>query len=165
MRFIHVDMYTYGLFIYVYWSPGMSIPKLSSFLLVDFSSFRFSSHKQHCHKHFCNISHSSEKVMAIEDYIPGYIPVCRITGLYVQIQIPQVIPIFPQYGCISYQNVRSSVDFVDFNQIIIIHIYKKTWDIVGGTIQFPFIWLKCSQRVLFLPCLYTVKAKGLNLTF
>lgn len=62
---IYVDMYTYGLFIYVYWSPGMSIPKLSNLLFVDFSSFSFSSHKQHCHKHFCNTSHSSEKVMAI----------------------------------------------------------------------------------------------------
>lgn len=88
---------------------------------------------------------------------------CRITGLYMLVQIYQAIQIFPQCGCIRYQNIRNSVDFIDFNQIIIAHICKKTWKIVGGTILFPFIWLKHSQRVPFLPCLYMVKLKGLNL--
>lgn len=162
IRFIHVAMYTCGLFIYVYCNPGMNIPKLSSFLFVDFSSFRFSSHKQYFHEHFCNIAHSCEKVMHMYlGYTLGYIPMCRITGLYMQVQIYQVIPIFPQYGCIRHQNIRNS-DFIDFHQIIT-HITKKTWEVGSGTILFALIWFKPSQRILFLLCLYMVKMKGLNL--
>lgn len=127
-----VDMYT----IYVYCNPGTNIPELSTFLFVDFSSFSFSSHKQYCCKYFCNRSHSCEKVMVIYlGSIPGYIPMYKITRLQVQVQIYQLIPTFLQYGCIRYQNIRNSVDFIDFNQIIT-PVSKKTWEIVDGTVLF-----------------------------